>query len=58
MALKCADLSDIELGVSSEIAFKRITMLIKGVAAAYKANRSYVLLCFYFFPTAVFATFF
>lgn len=39
-ALKCSDMNEKELGVSREIALDRATMLIKGVASAYKANRS------------------
>ncbi|HEY8658002.1 MAG TPA: hypothetical protein VIL78_03140 [Hanamia sp.] len=40
VALKCAKLNDDELGISREIALKRITMLIKGVAAGYKMNHT------------------
>ena len=40
VALRCAALNDKELGTSREEAFKRISMLIKGLAITYKANRS------------------
>lgn len=40
VALCCAKLNDNELGVSREEAFKRISMLIKGVAVGYRSNRS------------------
>ncbi|WP_344978811.1 hypothetical protein [Compostibacter hankyongensis] len=40
VALKCAALDDESLGASRATAFGRVRMLLKGVAAAYKANRS------------------
>lgn len=40
VALKCAGLSDKELGTSRATAFRHVIMLVKGVAAAYKANRT------------------
>jgi hypothetical protein len=40
VALTCADLKEKELGIPRKVALKNIIMLIKGVAAGYKANRS------------------
>jgi hypothetical protein len=40
VALKCAQLKEQELGVSRQVALERITRLIKGLAAAYRTNRS------------------
>lgn len=38
VGLACANLDDSELGMSHAEALKRATMLVKGIAAAYKAN--------------------
>jgi hypothetical protein len=40
VALKCAELNENELGVSREEALNRVKCLIKGVAAAYKKNKT------------------
>ena len=38
VGLQCARLDDRQLGVSRQEAFRRVAMLVKGVAAAYKGN--------------------
>jgi hypothetical protein len=40
VALKCAEMNESELGISPNVARERIKCLIKGVASAYKKNRT------------------